>query len=195
MKGMTINHQDIWTQFGGIMEQIEITEDFAQDIANALNEVESKAHGTTSKQIDLFKAELEELDVRQDRFVNLLADGTIDKQAYKRSSEKIFVDRLQLILELEQLQKGLTSAVLDSAKTVLELAKSMKSIWKTMTIQERKEALDRVVSNPILNGVNVQFNLRKPFGVLIEMKQKENWCGRQESNLRPTDSKSVTLSS
>lgn len=77
MKGMTINHQDIWTQFGGIMEQIEITEDFAQDIANALNEVESKAHGTTTKQIDSFKAELAELDLRQDRFVNLLADGTM----------------------------------------------------------------------------------------------------------------------
>lgn len=74
---MTINHQDIWTQFGGIMEQIEITEDFAQDIANALNEVESKAHGTTTKQIDSFKAELAELDLRQDRFVNLLADGTM----------------------------------------------------------------------------------------------------------------------
>lgn len=82
--------------------------------------MESKAHGTTTKQIDLFKAELEELDVRQDRFVNLLADGTIDKQTYKRSAEKIIEDRSQLILQLEQLQKGLTSAVLDSAKTVLE---------------------------------------------------------------------------
>lgn len=195
MKGMTINHQDIWTQFGGIMEQIEITEDFAQDIANALNEVESKAHGTTSKQIDLFKAKLEELDLRQDSFVNLLADGTIDKQTYKRNAEKIIEERSHLILQLEQLQKGLTSAVLDSAKTVLELAKSMKSIWKGMTIQERKEALDYVVSNPILNGVNIQFNLRKPFGVLIEMKQKEKWCDRKDSNLRPLGSKPSTLSS
>ncbi len=165
------------------MEQIEITEDFAQDIANALNEVESKAHGTTTKQIDSFKAELAELNLRQDRIVNLLADGTIDKQTYKRNNEKIIEDRSQLIQQLEQLQKGLTSAVLDSAKTVLELAKSMKSIWKTMTTQERKEALDHVVSNPILNGVNVQFNLRKSFGVLIEMKQKENWCTREDSNL------------
>ena len=70
------------------MEQIEITEDFAHDIANALNEVESKAHGTTTKQIDLFKAKLEELDVHQGRFVSLLADGTIDKQTYKRNAKK-----------------------------------------------------------------------------------------------------------
>lgn len=63
-----------------------------------------------------------------------------------------------------------------------------------MTTQERKEALDRVVSNPILNGANVQFNLRKPFGILIEMKQKENWCTRQDSNLEPSDPKSDTLS-
>jgi hypothetical protein len=36
-----------------------------------------------------------------------------------------------------------------------------------MTTQERKEALDHVLSNPILDGLTVRFELKKPFAVLM----------------------------
>ena len=89
--------------------------------------------------------------------------------------------------ELEMLQLSLTSAVLESANSILELAKNAKSLWKMQSISERKNLLDMVLSNPVLNGLNVEFNLRKPFDVLVEMKGNTEWRTRQDSNLRPTD--------
>jgi hypothetical protein len=65
---------------------------------------------------------------------------------------------------------------METAKTVLELATSAKSLWISKSPQERRELLDLILSNPILDGLTVRFELKKPFAVLVKMSEKEEWC-------------------
>jgi hypothetical protein len=46
----------------------------------------------------------------------------------------------------------------------------------------------------ILDGLTVRYELKKPFAVLMKMNEKEEWCARQELNLRPQASEACTLS-
>jgi hypothetical protein len=71
---------------------------------------------------------------------------------------------------LEILQKGLTSAVMKTGQTVLERAKTEKLLLKSGSPIERRNFLDKLLSNPILDFANVRLTLKKPFGVLVEMK-------------------------
>lgn len=71
---------------------------------------------------------------------------------------------------------------METAKTVLELGKSAKSLWKDGAPEERRNLLDKLLSNPILDELNIQFNLKKPFAVLVEMKENEEWCARGDLN-------------
>jgi hypothetical protein len=64
---------------------------------------------------------------------------------------------------------------METAKTVLELATSAKSIWITKSPQERREFLDLILSIPILEGVNVRYELKKPFAVLVELSEKNKF--------------------
>lgn len=48
--------------------------------------------------------------------------------------------------------------------------------------QERREFLDLILSNPILDGLPVRFELKKPFAALVEMKEKKEWCPQPDSN-------------
>ena len=66
-------------------------------------------------------------------------------------------------------------AYLETTKSTLELAINAKSLWNTRPPHERREFLDRLLSNPTLEGVTVKYELRKPWGVLAEMKQTEEW--------------------
>ncbi len=71
---------------------------------------------------------------------------------------------------------------MESVKSILELATSAKSLWIRKSAQERKDFLNMILSNPILEGVNVRYELKKPFAVLVKMSEKENWCPGPELN-------------
>lgn len=74
---------------------------------------------------------------------------------------------------------------MESVKSILELATSAKSLWIRKSAQERKEFLNMILSNPILDGVNVRYELKKPFAVLVKMlenPEKESWCARADLN-------------
>jgi hypothetical protein len=85
-----------------------------------------------------------------------------------------------------------------SLKKLIPLATSAKSLWIRKSAQERKEFLNMILSSPILDGVNVRYELKKPFAVLVKMSEnpeKESWCGQRDSNSRHPGSKPGTLSS
>ena len=45
-----------------------------------------------------------------------------------------------------------------------------------------------LLSNPVLDGVTVRYDLRKPFKVLSEMNENSEWRAMRESNPRPSAS-------
>lgn len=175
-KLVNINAPKIWEQFSAVMDEINISEDFAEVIAQALNATEKKAHKAIEMQIDGFKLNLKELETHENKLFDLRIAGNINQEDFEKQLSRIRTNRDELTNQLEALQKGLTTAMMETAKTVLELAKNAKSLWNTMAAEDRRVLLDKLLSNPILDGLNVRFNLKKPFAVLVQMKENEEWC-------------------
>ncbi len=71
---------------------------------------------------------------------------------------------------------------METAKTVLELSTSAKTLWNIRPAEERRVMLDKLLSNPILDGVTVRFTLRKPFAVLVQMNENVDWCPARDLN-------------
>ena len=106
----------------------------------------------------------------------MLVDGTMDKDAYKRSIEKIRNDKRHFERLLEQSQIAITGAFYETSEKILELAKNAESLWKMASPLERLKFLKTILSNQQLDGLNVRYELKKPFAVLAEMKRKDEWC-------------------
>ncbi len=68
-------------------------------------------------------------------------------------------------------------------RPTLELCKKAKTLYKTRSLSERADLLKRLVSNPRQNGLNIEFDLKKTFGVLAKINKIENWC--DEGDLNP----------
>ena len=100
----------------------------------------------------------------------------IEKELFDQQLKRINSNRDSLVDQLEAHQKSLTSALIETAKTVLELATLAKSLWISKSPQQRRELLDLILSNPILDGLTVRFELKKPFAVLVKMKGNVKWC-------------------
>ncbi len=117
-----------------------------------------------------------------DKLFDLRIQGNINQEDFEKQLARIRTNRDDLTNQLETLQKGLTSAVMETAKTVLELAKNAKSLWNDLPAEDRRILLDKLLSNPVLNGLTIEFKVKKPFAVLVQMAENVNWCARGDLN-------------
>ena len=182
-KKMHITNDQIWLQLGNAVEDIHITNEFAKELADALNEANKISQTTSQKQIDLLLDEQKILRAREDRIIDMYHDGLLTPESFKRQQERIRGEQDELVRQLRALQRSLTDSVYETCKTVIELAIHAKSLWITQSPEERKKVLDMILSNPTLNGTNVQYDLKKPFALLKEMSGDLKWRTGQESNL------------
>ena len=187
MSGMSISNDQIWIQLEKAVDDIQISEALAEDIAEALNQLEAKAHSATRKQIEFLKHEEALFQGREDNLFSMRLNGEVDKETFDFQLSRIRKDRNFVIQQIESLQLSLTSVVMETVQSILELAKNAKSFWNSEPLEEKKKVLDMILSNPVLDGINIEYDLKKPFEILKEMKGNSEWRTRQDSNLRPTD--------
>ncbi len=77
--------------------------------------------------------------------------------------------------QLEKAQLSINGGYLKSAKEIIELATNAKSLWMSRTAQEKRDFLGHVLSNQVLDGATVRYELEKPFSTLAEMRKNSLW--------------------
>ncbi len=106
--------------------------------------------------------------------------GSLDDATFRRQLERIQKERRLNFDLLQDTQGQVDGAYLVTAQRVLELAKNAKSLWEGRSPEERRDLLAKLLWNPVLDGRSVRYDLKKPFRVLHEMREKENWRGGRD---------------
>lgn len=175
MRGMTIQEDQIWEQFAAAVDSISITERLAKEVADALNETHAKVRAARKREIFNYREGLNALEREEDLAYQDMRRGILDEGMYRRQIERIRGERRNFTDLLEGANSALDGAYLETAQSILELAKDAKSLWFSREPQERLEFLKLILSNPKLEGLNVRYELKKPFGTLSKMKVCEDW--------------------
>lgn len=175
MAGKNITEDKIWSQLGNSLDRITITEDYAKEIANAMNELQRKTKAAIFRQSEGYKRALEETHQKEDRIYSDLISGVIDQQTYERHRDAIRKDRNYYTDLLEKANLLIHDNVCETAKSILELAKEAKSLWITRTPFERRELLEKILSNPVLDGLTVRYEYKKPFATIVKMNESGEW--------------------
>ena len=77
--------------------------------------------------------------------------------------------------ERERLSLSISDEAMISVKKVFELAINSKERYRSMGREDRLEYLNKVCSNPTLNGLTLQFQLQSPFARLSNWKENQEW--------------------
>jgi len=174
-KQQNVSEDKIWKQLEPAVESISITRQRAKDIADALNVAHDRACATVRKQIQVYTKILTELEDKEDLLYEDVKAGILDDEAYHRQIKKVRVERRHYTRLLEQAQLNLNGAYRETAQSILELASEAKSLWLSMEPHKRREFLEKVLSNQVLNGKTVEYDLRKPFGTIAKMGGNAEW--------------------
>lgn len=175
MAGMSVSESNLWEQFDKAVDRITIGRDLARAIADALNSTENKARDLAQKQIEDYKLAIRSIEAREDRLYDDFHSSVVDQDGFHRQTQRLRRDRHHYTRLLEQAQSAVHGRSRESTESVLELASNSKSLYLTRTPVERRIFLDLILSNPILDKINVQFYLKKPFMMLSDMNESGNW--------------------
>ncbi len=147
-----------------------------------LNEARVRGKRAMSKQISEYSDALKRLEGREDMVYDDYKKGLLDEEGYQRQLFRTREDRAHFTALLGQANTDIYETGMETAKSILELAKNAKSLWKSMEVEERKELLNELLSNPVLNGVNIEFKIKRPFEILSQMASFKNWYTHGDSN-------------
>jgi site-specific DNA recombinase len=178
--GLNVNETVIWEQLESAVDAISITPKLATEVANVLNENQKKSASSSARKIADLKDAIKQLEAKEDQAYDNMTCGNIDTEAYRRQVGRFREERKELNSAIQTIQSDMNGAFRETALTTLELCKEAKQLYKTRSTAERADFIKRLVSNPRLNGVNVEFDLKKPFGVLAKITKNENWCALVE---------------
>ncbi len=184
LKGMAVSEESIMNQFSGASRQISIREDFRDELMRAVNETLLKMKQAVKDDIERFKAALAGLREREDRAYDRYDSGEIDKEAYNRQRKRLQEEQVQFTNMMEHAQLSINDAAAETVESIIELATNAESLWIHMSTAERRELLDKLLSNRVLDGVTVRYEIIKPLRTLSEMKQDQNWRRGRDLNPR-----------
>ena len=81
---------------------------------------------------------------------------------------------------LAHMRSGHSSDELLTAKRILELASRAKSLWNSRNAHEKRELLNKLLSNPTWDDTSADYDLKKPFAVLAKIRGEDEWRARVE---------------
>jgi site-specific DNA recombinase len=168
------------------LDRIQLPDAVIEEIVEYLKKAyaESQAFFKTSQ--ELLRKELDSIQNRLSKLVDMHLDGGIDSETYHTKLE-----------EYKKRQRGITSEMeahinadetcLITAKTVLDLAKRAKELFMSSKLGEKQQLLNFVFSNFELDGKRLLVTLREPFLTLTALSHQPVSLRMQDSNLRPID--------
>ncbi len=188
LKGLNLTEDKLWSQFEAAVDQITLTEQLAKEIADALKKAQDKARIAIKRQINGYRDAVEGLRKREDDAYGDFKNGVLDEHGYRRQITKLRDEQNHYMTLLEKANLAIHDASCETAQSILELATNAKTLWLSRSAVERREFLSKILSNPVLEGLSVRYELKKPFEVVAKMSGNEEWRTRKDSNLRPLDS-------
>lgn len=178
MSGMNITEEALWAQLDRAVDAIHLTPELAKTLADALNGTNKLSTQKAARDIQDLKAELKKIEQREDRAYDDMFANIVDPEGYKRIVQRLRAEKLRVNQAIETAQSKISGNSRENATSVIELCKHAKELYLSRSLVERRFFLERLVSNPILNGVTIEFDLKKPFNTLAEIITNGEWCTR-----------------
>lgn len=133
---VNVREDDILSQLGGVVDAIALTEDIAHAITEGLNETHRQVRAAKADAVKMYRAQLAALDEKENRIVDMFANGNIEPDVFRRQQLRVREDREGLFDKLQEAEDKAGDAYLVTAQRILELAKEARTLWN-MRSQQR----------------------------------------------------------
>ena len=185
-KVKSINENKLDEAFESLFDEFAIPPKVADSISKVIRVNFENYKKDQTKRLNGLKQQVRELERREDQLYDDYNEGILDLEAYKRQLDKVRTSKASYNLSATSIdQQVVGQDFYRTADEILELAKSSKSLWKSMKPAEKQFLIKKVTWNQEMDASSVRFHLKKPFEMLKKIKnltKSEKWCPRPDLN-------------
>jgi site-specific DNA recombinase len=167
---------------GVLLQNIEIPAEVAMRIANSIEADRSSMETTRERELSSLSQRLSLTRTLMDKSYEEKLLGNVDEGVYERKMHQWREEEMRLKALLQTASAQLIPDYGLSARRILELAQTAYSVYLRANDAERGRLLKTVLSNCVTDGVSYWPTYRKPFDVIFQRGQNEEWRKVDESN-------------
>ena len=185
-KKIYVPEKDILKQVSDVFKSIAVPQKMLDEITTYLqksHEAEKEYH---KHRIETFRKEYDAIQGKMDRLLDLYLAKSIPEETYinKRKSLDSEMSKVKSETELHQNADG---DFKNTVMTAFGLANKASEIFESSKTSEKRELIAFVFSNLSLKGAKLEYTLRKPFDMMVNLSTRVEWLPGKGSNLRPSD--------
>jgi hypothetical protein len=179
-----IRQEKLGDLLGDVIKPIQITEDVARDIAQALRASDCDAESQRAASLQQVENRRRTVVSKIDRGYEDYVSERISEAFWTRKSAEWEAELQTVDAERARLERPRASAVA-TAEKILELAKKAESRYKSQNPVEQRRLLETVLSNCTFDSGRLSPTYSKPFDLFVRGNETGEWRGRRDSNPRP----------
>ncbi len=163
-----------------VLERLEgITEETQNTVVKELRETTEAEVAFYKAQVNRIRNEHDQLKEKDNRLLEMYldADKSITKDIYDKKHQE-YADKMQLLeIELSEHRKA-DFDYQTTVAVVLSVARRAKAIFESSEAHEKRAFLNYLLQNPTVKGKNLEFTMRSPFNLVLELASSPNWLRR-----------------
>ena len=178
-----VREEALLAQLTPCFESITLPEDAIAAITEYLKEVHQSEQKFFQEEQALLQKELDRVKNRMSKMYDDKLDGMIDEELYQQKFNECKTKQQEVLAKIQQHVKADEHFYI-TANTVLRLASKAKDLFESSEVEEKRQLLNFVFQNLVLDGEKLAHTLREPFSIIMRARECPSGWGQLDSNQR-----------
>jgi Site-specific recombinases, DNA invertase Pin homologs len=181
---LRIKEEEILEQVKEILKKLIVPKNILEDLILELRKQKETEEEFQKKEMDLISQELKKNQKRLSNLLDLKIDDSITQDEYDKKGMELRQRQDELRDNLNILNISEEEYSLSLIK-LIDMASKAYEIFESSEVEQKRQIINFVLTNLKLRGKTLEFELKKPFDVLINLsncENRSNWLEREDSN-------------
>ncbi len=169
-KMLYIKEEDLLKPIYEVFDNIQLTEEQITKLLNDLRKMSKDENKFNEKSIANLRKEYDTIRTRISNTFDLLADDSITKEMFNDKLKEYKARQSELEMEMSK-HTDADENFYTAVNTVLHLSKRAKEIFESSKVEEKKQILNFILQNLLLNDKKLVFTIREPFNTMVKFNE------------------------
>ena len=185
-----VKEEVLLAQLTPFFDTIALPDESIRTITEYLKEVHQSEQIFFQEEQSLLRKELDKVQNRLSRMYDDKLDGVIDDELYQQKFKEMKAKQQDIMSKMQKHVKA-DEAFYITATTVLNLASRARELFESSEVDEKRQLLNFVFQNLVLEGEKLAHTLREPFSLIMNMKACPSGWGQLDSNQRSRETRDL----
>ena len=173
-KKIYVPENEVLKQVSDIFKSIAVPKDMLDEITSYLQQSHEAEKQYHSNRINALRKEEANLETKINRLLDLYLERSINEVVYN-SKNKDLESQLAKVRADKEIYQGADSNFKTTIITAFQLANKASELFESSKTSEKRELINFVFSNLSLRGTKLEYTLRQPFNMMVNLTDRSEW--------------------